>query len=224
LRQILRNKRIIVLDNTVSRQIESATANPHDDLVQSWQAALKASVPNASDHSPKLNVLTDEGDGGPDSRPNPNFAPPPSQQEHQPPAVAPVPQDFGPQRAALTNGTSGDQNSEVQSLRAPLDAAQTLSDNWVFERMKRMPHTGGARHVCLRGPSTAGSIGGCGVIRCFLNDLHRGINVRDWNEYHRDLVVAQSLNAVCDQHLGLRHETRNPTGGRFPVSIVQREH
>ncbi len=30
----------------------------------------------------------------------------------------------------MTNGTSSDQNSEVQSLRAPLDAAQTLSDNW----------------------------------------------------------------------------------------------
>jgi hypothetical protein len=38
--------------------------------------------------------------------------------------------DYGPQWTQLTNGTSSDQSSEVASLRAPLDAAQTLDMNW----------------------------------------------------------------------------------------------
>jgi hypothetical protein len=118
---------MIVLSNSAPRQSELATVQPLDDLVQTWHAAIKVAAANAGDPSPKLNVLVDEGDGGPGSH-NPNFDLPPSQQ--QPPAVSPWWQDYGPQWTALTNGTSGNQNSEVQSLRAPLDALQALSDNW----------------------------------------------------------------------------------------------
>jgi Type III secretion system translocator protein, HrpF len=108
----------------------AAVTEPLATLRQSWEAAVQKATSSPGDQNlhVKYKVLVDEGDGGPSSLHGPSGKTPPSQQT--PPGVAPWWPDDGPEWTALTNGGSGNQSSEMQSLRAPLDAARMISDDW----------------------------------------------------------------------------------------------
>ena len=126
----------------------AAVTEPLAILRRSWEAAVQKATSSPGDQNlhVKYKVLVDEGDGGPSSLHGPSGKTPPSQQT--PPGVAPWWPDDGPEWTALTNGGSGNQSSEMQSLRAPLDAARMISDDW--DRYDLGPSTGAIRPATCR--------------------------------------------------------------------------
>src|SRR5262245_11439508 len=109
--------------------LERTFSDNNRKAMAAWGDLLNTLRPQDKTGSTKFNVFTVHDSGG---RPDPTIGPnaPVPGPEGSDKDTLPIPTDFTQSLTKLTNGTSSDQNTMIQQLGQPLNAAATIWQYW----------------------------------------------------------------------------------------------